>query len=162
MSYRPLALARRQSVFCSPPEAPRAKPARRLLKSTLRLAPEPRRPLPAALRSRTRSCSPKTSKPVRRRRVDKPTLSRMTKTQFLTPALSRRTAGIAPARFVDTRGPPVPAARAGPCGAADGARGASHGYPSEFKVRRGRSCGCSIMRSDGINTENYSDKKHMQ
>ena len=40
-------------------------------------------------------------------------LSRMTKTQFLTPALSRRTAGIAPARFVDTRGPLVPAARAG-------------------------------------------------
>ena len=39
-------------------------------------------------------------------------LSRMTKTQFLTPALSRRTAGLAPARFVDTRGPPVPAARA--------------------------------------------------
>ena len=106
-------------------------------------------PSPAAPGRGTRPCSPKTSKPVRRRRVDKPTLSRMTKTQFLTPALSRRTAGIAPARFVDTRGPLVPAARAGPCGAADGARGASHGYPSEFKVRRGRSCGCSIMRSDG-------------
>ena len=43
----------------------------------------------------------------------KPNHSRMTKTQFLTPALSRRTAGIAPARFVDTRGPLVPAARAG-------------------------------------------------
>ena len=50
----------------------------------------------------------------KRRRVDKTNpLSRMTKTQHLTPALSRRTAGLAPARFVDTRGPLVPAARAG-------------------------------------------------
>ena len=103
---------RRQSVFASP-RAAQGKASSPFYSEVPSDSHGAARPSPAASRSRHKALLSETSKPVRRRRVDKPTLSRMTKTQFLTPALSRRTAGLAPARFVDTRGPLVPAARAG-------------------------------------------------
>ena len=90
-----------------------------------------------------------TSKPVRRRRVDK------TNTVPDDEDSTLDTSAVAADRGHCTRalrryaGPASTRGARRPCGAADGARGASHGYPSEFKVRRGRSCGCSIMRSDG-------------
>ena len=164
MSYKPLARSPGGKAYLQPTEAPRARPARRLLRSTLGLAPAAALS-PAAVRSRARgSCSHR----------DIQTFTRAAASKIVSRTFPDDedsildTSAVAADRGLSTRalrryaGPASTRGARRPCGAADGARGASHGYPSEFKVRRGRSCGCSIMRSDGINTENHSDKKHVQ
>ena len=144
----------------------------RLLRSALGLLRSVA-PVPQLSGSRTRSRSlrdiqtqarppPRRSKPVSYRRVDKTNATPDDEDSILDTSAVAADRGLSTRALRRYAGPASTRGARRPCGAADGARGASHGYPSEFKVRRGRSCGCSIMRSDGINTENYSNKKHMQ
>ena len=152
---------RRQSVFASP-RAAQGKASSPFYSEVPSDSHGAARPSPAASRSRHKALLSETSKPVRRRRVDKTNSVPDDEDSILDTSAVAADRGHCTRALRRYAGPASTRGARRPCGAADGARGASHGYPSEFKVRRGRSCGCSIMRSDGINTENYSDKKHMQ
>ena len=108
-----------------------------------------------------------TSKPRHARRVDEPSRSFPDdEDSTLDASAPRRNAGLAPARSVEPRGPLTPAARSREHYPPRGNRGTrvpgNRVPPAEFKVDRTRSCGCSIMRSDGTHVFLKSFRQNMQ